>query len=122
MDIICNSFVPLQWYTVYYAYGRSYSFSFLPSRLTSRLHLQTHPGFCEASCHAFVCDLTADRLTDFIPGECVDLATMVFVLSAITPEKMADALRNIFTVRLQTCSTYVHVCMDAGYTDMTDEL
>ena len=60
--------------------------------------LQSHPAYTEASCHAFVCDLTADKLSDTIPEGSVNLASMIFVLSAIAPEKMVDALRNVLTV------------------------
>ena len=38
--------------------------------------------------HAFVADITCDDLTAEVPAKAVDICTMVFVLSAITPAKM----------------------------------
>ncbi|XP_019719311.1 tRNA N(3)-cytidine methyltransferase METTL6 isoform X2 [Hippocampus comes] len=49
-------------------------------------------------CAVFQCDLTHDDLRDNIPEGCVDAAMLIFVLSAIHPEKMASAVRNIHTV------------------------
>jgi hypothetical protein len=37
---------------------------------------------------AFVADITQDQLGQQLPGPCVDFCSMVFVLSAVTPEKM----------------------------------
>jgi methyltransferase-like protein 6 len=37
---------------------------------------------------AFVADITADQLSQQLPGACVDYCSMVFVLSAVTPDKM----------------------------------
>jgi hypothetical protein len=49
-------------------------------------------------CTAFCCDVTADDLSATVPPESCDLATLVFVLSAISPHKMVDVLRNIARV------------------------
>ena len=49
-------------------------------------------------CHAFVCDLTKDPLPEHIPPPGVDLVTMIFVLSAVPPEGMVDALRNVASI------------------------
>ncbi|KAJ2694324.1 hypothetical protein H4R19_005925 [Coemansia spiralis] len=46
-------------------------------------------------CHAFVCDITKDRLADTIPPHSVDLVSAIFVLSALPPEKQAVAVANI---------------------------
>ena len=59
---------------------------------------QGHSGYDESRCQGFVCDLTTDSLSASIPGG-VDLVSLFFVLSAITPEKMVDVLNNIFQVR-----------------------
>ena len=59
---------------------------------------QSHPAFDGSGCHAFVCDLTTDQLSDTITRRDVDLASAIFVLSAITPEKMVTALTNIHSV------------------------
>ncbi len=56
----------------------------------------------EDRCKAFQCDLTKNPLTDNIQSPMVDIVTMIFVLSAIHPEKMPEAIQNIFSVSLIT--------------------
>ena len=46
----------------------------------------------------FVCDITREPLADAVPAGSVDVCTMVFALSAVSPEKMRDAVRNISSV------------------------
>ncbi|KAJ2324755.1 hypothetical protein IWW51_003124 [Coemansia sp. RSA 2702] len=46
-------------------------------------------------CHAFVCDITKDRLADTIPPHSVDIVSAIFVFSALPPEKQAAAVSNI---------------------------
>ncbi|CAF1428407.1 unnamed protein product, partial [Didymodactylos carnosus] len=50
---------------------------------------------------AFVCDLTADNCCDIFHEnirEQVDIVSMVFVLSAIHPDKMKQVLNNVYNV------------------------
>lgn len=49
--------------------------------------------------NAFQCDLTVDTLEPHIPQYSVDIATLVFVLSAIHPDKMLAVLQNIIQVK-----------------------
>lgn len=49
-------------------------------------------------CLAFQCDLTKDNLQDTIHPESLDMATLIFVLSAIHPDKMQQALENLYKV------------------------
>ncbi|XP_056618793.1 tRNA N(3)-methylcytidine methyltransferase METTL6 [Triplophysa dalaica] len=49
-------------------------------------------------CLAFQCDLTKDDLQTTIQAETVDVATLIFVLSAIHPDKMRQSIENIFRV------------------------
>lgn len=58
--------------------------------------LTTHPLYDERVITAFQCDLTKDRLVNKVPREGVDIVTMIFVLSAVHPDKMGQALRNIY--------------------------
>jgi SAM-dependent methyltransferase len=60
--------------------------------------VQKNPEFSESRCKAFVCDLTSEELPNFISKDSVDFVLMVFVLSAIAPEKMLDVLRKLYTV------------------------
>ena len=59
---------------------------------------QSNPQYDETRCHAFQCDLTCDKLTDVIPEGSVHLTTLLFVLSAISPDKMAAVVSNIHSV------------------------
>ncbi|KAJ1978821.1 hypothetical protein H4R33_005883 [Dimargaris cristalligena] len=59
--------------------------------------VQANPLYTASDrCKAFVCDLTQDALTDSVPPATVDLISMIFVLSAIPPEKMDQAVANVF--------------------------
>ncbi|XP_066484178.1 tRNA N(3)-methylcytidine methyltransferase METTL6 isoform X2 [Tiliqua scincoides] len=49
-------------------------------------------------CKVFQCDLTKDDLLENIPSESVDIVTLIFVLSAVHPEKMHFVLHNIYKV------------------------
>jgi len=59
---------------------------------------QAHEHYDPARCTAFVCDLTTDPLEANVPAGEVDIVTMIFVLSAIPPEAMVRALRNVASV------------------------
>ncbi|KAF5307300.1 hypothetical protein FQR65_LT07016 [Abscondita terminalis] len=50
---------------------------------------------------AFVADITADDIFDVIENDTVDIVTLVFVLSAIHPEKFLTALKNVRRVLKQ---------------------
>lgn len=63
------------------------------------MSLQQHPLYCSERCEAFQCDLTQDDLRDHVPQASVDVVTLIFVLSAIHPDKMARSLENVFRVR-----------------------
>ena len=62
---------------------------------------QQHTLYCPERCKAFQCDLTQDDLQDNVPQASVDVVTLIFVLSAIHPDKMAQSLQNIFRVRTE---------------------
>lgn len=47
----------------------------------------------------FQCDLTKDDLLENVPADSVDIVTLIFVLSAIHPDKMHLVLRNIYKVK-----------------------
>ncbi|CAB1334317.1 unnamed protein product [Coregonus sp. 'balchen'] len=60
--------------------------------------VKQHPLYCTERCSAFQCDLTKDDLRGNVPVGSVDVATLIFVLSAIHPDKMQQALDNIYRV------------------------
>ncbi|KAE9599818.1 putative tRNA(Thr) (cytosine(32)-N(3))-methyltransferase [Lupinus albus] len=57
--------------------------------------VKTHKDFNESHVNAFVSDLTVDDLCKEILPSSVDIVTMIFMLSAVSPEKMALVLQNI---------------------------
>uniref|UniRef100_A0A7N1A7K5 Methyltransferase type 12 domain-containing protein n=1 Tax=Kalanchoe fedtschenkoi TaxID=63787 RepID=A0A7N1A7K5_KALFE len=57
--------------------------------------VKTHKEFTESRVDAFVCDLTVDNLSGHISVSSVDIVTMIFVLSAVSPEKMSLVLQNV---------------------------
>ncbi|CAL0322687.1 unnamed protein product [Lupinus luteus] len=57
--------------------------------------VKTHEDFKESHVNAFVSDLTADDLCKEILPSSVDIITMIFMLSAVSPEKMPLVLQNI---------------------------
>ncbi|OVA04465.1 Methyltransferase type 12 [Macleaya cordata] len=57
--------------------------------------VKSHKDFTSDRVNAFVCDLTVDDLCKQISPSSVDLITMIFVLSAVAPEKMTLVLQNI---------------------------
>ncbi|KAJ3597506.1 hypothetical protein NHX12_001029 [Muraenolepis orangiensis] len=59
---------------------------------------KNHALYRPERCKAFRCDLTQDDLRHHVPQASVDVVTLIFVLSAIHPDKMARALENIFRV------------------------
>ncbi len=51
-------------------------------------------------CFPFVCDVTQEsNLQEGLNGNKMDIVTLIFVLSAIQPSKMSDAIKNIYNVR-----------------------
>lgn len=58
--------------------------------------VQNHPDYARsARCAAWVVDLVTDDLPPAVGLGQLDFATLVFVLSAIHPSKMADVLRKV---------------------------
>lgn len=50
----------------------------------------------------FQCDLTKDDLLENIPADSVDVVTLIFVLSAVHPDKMHLVLKNIYKASILT--------------------
>ncbi|KAL7392987.1 hypothetical protein ABVT39_004949 [Epinephelus coioides] len=59
---------------------------------------EQNPLYCPERCCAFQCDLTKDDLRENVAEGSVDVVTLIFVLSAIHPDKMKLALQNISRV------------------------
>ncbi|MCJ8728203.1 hypothetical protein PDJAM_G00001610 [Pangasius djambal] len=54
--------------------------------------------YCPERCLAFQCDLTRDDLRATISENSLDVATLIFVLSAIHPDRMHQVVENIYRV------------------------
>ncbi|XP_021037693.1 methyltransferase-like protein 6 isoform X2 [Mus caroli] len=61
-------------------------------------YVKQHPLYNAERCKVFQCDLTRDNLLDHVPPESVDAVTLIFVLSAVHPEKMRLVLLNVYKV------------------------
>ncbi|XVE88678.1 hypothetical protein DITRI_Ditri19aG0088200 [Diplodiscus trichospermus] len=57
--------------------------------------VKSHLEFREDRVNAFVCDVTADNLLKRINPSSVDVITLIFMLSAVSPYKMPGILQNI---------------------------
>ncbi|XP_065849720.1 uncharacterized protein [Euphorbia lathyris] len=57
--------------------------------------VKAHKDFNDSRLNAFVCDLTVDDLSKEVSPSSIDIVTMIFVLSAVSPEKMPLVLQNI---------------------------
>ncbi|XP_078173588.1 S-adenosyl-L-methionine-dependent methyltransferases superfamily protein [Carex rostrata] len=57
--------------------------------------VKQHKDYSQNHVNAFVCDITADSLAEMMNPSSVDILTMIFVLSAVSPEKMPLVLQNI---------------------------
>ncbi|XP_013371134.1 PREDICTED: methyltransferase-like protein 6 isoform X3 [Chinchilla lanigera] len=62
-------------------------------------YVKQNPLYNTERCKVFQCDLTKDDLVDHVPRESVDAVMLIFVLSAVHPEKMRLVLQNIYKIR-----------------------
>lgn len=58
--------------------------------------VRQHNLYDEAYMNAFPCDITTGEVFETIPEGSLDIATSIFVLSAIHPDKFRTVVRNIF--------------------------
>ncbi|KAF4020724.1 hypothetical protein G4228_012418 [Cervus hanglu yarkandensis] len=61
-------------------------------------YVKQNPLYDTERCKVFQCDLTKDDLLEHVPPESVDVVTLIFVLSAVHPDKMHLVLQNIYKV------------------------
>ncbi|XP_077865095.1 tRNA N(3)-cytidine methyltransferase METTL2-like [Saccoglossus kowalevskii] len=57
--------------------------------------VKSHPDYHSNRCHAFVCDIVDDSTTLPFPENSLDIIVLIFVLSAIHPNKMQYALNRL---------------------------
>lgn len=61
-------------------------------------YVKQNPLYDTERCKVFQCDLTKDDLLEHVPPESVDVVMLIFVLSAVHPDKMQLVLQNIYKV------------------------
>ncbi|KAL0354522.1 UNVERIFIED_CONTAM: tRNA N(3)-methylcytidine methyltransferase METTL6 [Sesamum radiatum] len=57
--------------------------------------VKAHPNFNENQINLFICDVANDELCEKILPSSVDIVTLIFILSAVSPEKMPFVLQNL---------------------------
>ncbi|KAL9966244.1 hypothetical protein ACROYT_G024292 [Oculina patagonica] len=57
--------------------------------------VKEHPDYNTDRCHAFVCDVTDEAFAFPFPDESLDIIILIFVLSAIHPDKMQDVIHRL---------------------------
>nr|XP_022297186.1 uncharacterized protein LOC111106696 [Crassostrea virginica] len=57
--------------------------------------VKEHPDYNPSTCHAFVCDITDESAEIPFPDQSLDAVILIFVLSAINPEKMQYVLNRL---------------------------
>jgi len=60
--------------------------------------VRDHPEYTRGRCHAWVCDVTSDQewAAAPFPPDSLDIITLIFVLSAVSPAKMEAVARNMY--------------------------
>uniref|UniRef100_T2M8X2 tRNA N(3)-methylcytidine methyltransferase n=1 Tax=Hydra vulgaris TaxID=6087 RepID=T2M8X2_HYDVU len=61
-------------------------------------YVKAHKLYELSRCLAFQSDVTKDNLCSFVPEASIDIALMIFVLSAVHPDKMKEVLQNVHRV------------------------
>jgi len=57
--------------------------------------VKNNPNFNEKNCKAFVYDITADDIPEYIEPHSLDICICIFVLSALNPNKWENACNNL---------------------------
>ncbi|CAG9861763.1 unnamed protein product [Phyllotreta striolata] len=57
---------------------------------------KSNPKYNPGRMHVFQCDITSKEVFAILKENSVDVSTLIFVLSAIHPERFAQTLRNVF--------------------------
>lgn len=67
--------------------------------------VQSNELYDESKCKAFVADITDEKFDEQFKqisgGQSVDVVSLIFVLSAINPDKMKNVLENCYKVSVQ---------------------
>ncbi|KYQ91578.1 methyltransferase type 12 domain-containing protein [Tieghemostelium lacteum] len=90
-----------------------YAFDFSPNAVKL---VKSHPNYNEDRLTAFVCDIATQQLPMFIKDNSIDITLMIFVLSAISPERFDHVLSTIYKSLKPGGVVYVR---DYGLYDLT---
>nr|CAH7768746.1 unnamed protein product [Callosobruchus chinensis] len=58
--------------------------------------VKSHPEYSSHCIHVFQCDITNEDVFDEVKPSSIDICTLIFVLSAIHPDKFVSTLKTIF--------------------------
>jgi hypothetical protein len=72
-----------------------------PTESNTNLRSQDNPQYSETKCIASVCDIVNDPLPQHVPEGGIDVAMLIFVMSAIAPEKMNAVMLKLKQVLLR---------------------
>ena len=61
--------------------------------------MQENPQYSETKCIASVCDIVNESVPQHVPQNGIDVAMLIFVMSAIAPEKMNAVMLKIKQVK-----------------------
>lgn len=60
--------------------------------------VKQNPLYDTNKINAFTCDITQDSVLSQVPASSVDIATLIFVLSAIHPDKFSAVVKNLYSL------------------------
>ena len=72
----------------------------LDSTFPSLLKRKNHTNYDPSRVRAAVKDIATEELEDFVPSNTLDFVTLIFVLSALSPESMPQAVAKLAKVGL----------------------
>lgn len=62
--------------------------------------VRSNPNYDEKRCKAFVWDLGGDDIPPEVEPESMDVLVLIFVLSALHPDRWDQAMNNLYKVRV----------------------
>ncbi|CAH1179790.1 unnamed protein product [Phaedon cochleariae] len=60
--------------------------------------VKKHPNYSQEQIKVFQCDITTDHVFEEVEAGSVDIITLIFVLSAIHPDKFSTTLKHLFNL------------------------
>ena len=86
------------------ALARTRSHALPPFRACTSYRAQSSRLYEPERCSAFVCDIANNSLDPPVAPGTIDVAVMIFVLSAVQPTAMASVVRKLYEVSLDAAT------------------